>query len=156
MDAQRLARWIATWFGAGYSPVAPGTAGSLAAILIAVLLHEYAGWGVLHFVAMAGLSFPIGVWAADKMESRMGVKDPGIVVIDEVAGQWVTLAGVTAFHWQSWMAALVLFRIFDILKPPPVRQLERLRGGVGILADDIAAGAYGALLLYLAGRWNLY
>ncbi len=151
-----VARWVATWFGCGYTPAAPGTAGSMAALGIAILLNEFAGWGAMHFLVLAGVLFPLGVWASGVMESRMGKEDPGIVVIDEVVGQWVTLAGVTAFQWQSWVAAFLLFRIFDILKPPPVRQMERLGGGVGIMADDVMAGAYGALLLLVAGRWNLY
>ena len=79
-----------------------------------------------------------------------------MVVVDEVVGQWITLAGATQLNWKSWLAALVLFRLFDIWKPPPVRQLEKLPGGIGIVADDAMAGVYGAMVLFAAGRLHLY
>ena len=85
-----------------------------------------------------------------------GRKDPGHIVIDEVAGQWITLAGATVFNWKSWILGFLLFRLFDIWKPPPVRQLEKLPGGTGIMADDLMAGVYGAVVLYLAGYFHLY
>ncbi|MGH9661013.1 MAG: phosphatidylglycerophosphatase A family protein, partial [Bryobacteraceae bacterium] len=90
-----------------------------------------------------------------------GAHDPGVVVIDEFLGQWLALAGVAAhntasYNPRSWLAAFVLFRLFDILKPWPCRELERLPGGVGIVADDIAAGAMAALVLWLMGCFNLY
>jgi len=78
------------------------------------------------------------------------------VVIDEVLGQWLTLAGAAALNWKSWLAAFLLFRLFDIWKPFPVRQLEALPGGWGIVADDLMAGLYGALVLFAAGCFNLY
>jgi phosphatidylglycerophosphatase A len=78
------------------------------------------------------------------------------VVVDEVSGQWLTLAGAVALNWKSWILALILFRIFDIWKPWPVRRLERLPAGRGIMADDIMAGVYGALVLFAAGCFNLY
>jgi phosphatidylglycerophosphatase A len=76
--------------------------------------------------------------------------------VDEVVGQWMTLTGATVLNWKSWLLALALFRLFDIWKPPPVRQLERLPGGLGIVADDAMAGVYGALVLFAAGWFNLY
>jgi len=85
-----------------------------------------------------------------------GRKDPGLVVIDEVVGQWITLAGAATLNWKSWLAAFLLFRAFDIFKPPPVRQLEALPGGTGIVMDDCMAGVYGALVLFAAGWFNLY
>jgi len=147
---------LATWFGAGFFPRAPGTAGSLAAILIAMALRAQLGWGALEFGVLAACWAAPGVWAASVTAARSGSKDPGIVVIDEVVGQWVTVAGVTAFNWRSWLAAFLIFRLLDIWKPPPVRRLEKLAGGAGIMADDIMAGVYGAVLLYVAGRVNLY
>ena len=84
------------------------------------------------------------------------MEDPGLVVVDEVVGQWIALAGATALNWKSFLAAFVLFRLFDIFKPPPVRQLEALHGGVGIVMDDVMAGVYAALVLFLAGWFNLY
>ena len=78
------------------------------------------------------------------------------MVMDEVVGQWITLAGAMRLNWISWIAAFLLFRAFDIWKPPPVRQLERVKGGAGIVLDDAMAGIYGALVLYAAGWFNLY
>jgi phosphatidylglycerophosphatase A len=151
-----LSRLLATWFGCGYSPVAPGTAGSLAAILIALMLNVYGGWGASEFalLSLAALGPAIGV--AHATAASTGRKDPGIVVIDEVVGQWVALVGASRFGWKSWLAAFLLFRLMDIWKPPPVRQLEGLPGGVGIVADDVMAGIYAALLLHFAGSFNLY
>ena len=153
---RRLAILLASWFGAGYVPVAPGTAASSVAVALAWLLHRYTGAGPWAFAALAALLFLPGVWAAGKTAAAAGEKDPRVVVVDEVVGQWLTLAGATAFNWKSWVLALALFRIFDIWKPPPVKQLERLPGGWGIVADDAMAGIYGALVLWGAGWFNLY
>jgi phosphatidylglycerophosphatase A len=148
----RVAFAIATWFGSGYFPIAPGTAGSLAALAIAYLLH----WHPIYFAALAVALAPAGIWAATVVEQERKTKDPGIVVVDEVLGQWITLAGATSLNWKSWFAALALFRLFDIWKPPPVRRLEALPSGMGIVADDVIAGIYGALVLFAAGCFNLY
>ena len=152
----RFAILLATWFGAGYSPFAPGTAGSLAALAIAIVLHEYAGFGAWQFLLMAAVLFPPATWAASETARVKNLKDPQIVVVDEVLGQWITLAGARTLNWKSYLAAFALFRLFDIWKPAPVRQLERLPGGLGINADDMMAGAYGALVLFTAGWFNLY
>jgi len=85
-----------------------------------------------------------------------GMKDPQIVVIDEVLGQWLTLAGALRVNWRSVLLAFALFRFFDIVKPPPIRLIERLPGGAGIVLDDMMAGVYGALVLFLLGWFNLY
>jgi phosphatidylglycerophosphatase A len=151
-----LAIQIATWFGCGYSPVAPGTAGSLAALAIGIVLHEYAGLAAWHFLILAAALFVPATWAATVTSEVMKLKDPQIVVVDEVLGQWIALAGARALNWKSYLAAFALFRLFDIWKPPPVRQLEALPGGLGINLDDVMAGAYGALVLFVAGCFNLY
>lgn len=151
-----VARLIATWFGCGYAPVAPGTAGSLAAIVIAIALNAGLGWQPYWFGILAiALLWP-GIWSADVVARHAGKKDPGLVVVDEVIGQWVTLAGASRLNWKSWLAAFVLFRLFDIWKPVPVRQLERLPGGTGIVADDVMAGVYGAIAIFIAGLFRLY
>ncbi|MGD1091743.1 MAG: phosphatidylglycerophosphatase A [Bryobacteraceae bacterium] len=150
------ARWIATWFFCGYAPVAPGTAGSIAAIAIAWMLHRFTGLGAPAFGWLAAALFLPAVWAAGVTAQESGLKDPQIVVVDEVVGQWLTLAGATDLNWKSWLAALILFRVFDVWKPSPVRQLERLPGGLGIVADDAMAGIYGAAVLFAAGRLHLY
>ena len=152
----KFARLLSTWFGCGYSPFAPGTAGSAAALLIAIPLHEYAGFTWWHFLLLAALLFFPAVWAAGVAADAAGLKDPSFVVVDEVIGQWIALAGARPFNWKSYLAAFALFRLFDIWKPPPVRQLEALPRGLGINADDVMAGVYAALVLFLAGCFNLY
>ncbi len=144
----KLALMVATWFGCGYSPFAPGTVGSLGAIIPAFLLAHYAGWPVYVWPIAAILVSIPGIWAAGLAATHAGKEDPGLVVVDEVAGQWLTLAGAQALNWKVAFVAFVLFRAFDIWKPPPVRQLERLHGGTGIVADDLMAGVYGALVLW--------
>jgi phosphatidylglycerophosphatase A len=154
--AQVVANTIATWFGAGYVPKAPGTAGSLAAIAVAWVVHHFTGlqWGSFAYMAM--LLLPVAVWSANVVARTSGVEDPQIVVVDEVVGQWLTLAGAAALNWKSWLAAFVLFRLFDMWKPFPIRRMERLPGGLGIVADDALAGVYGALVMFAAGWFNLY
>ena len=78
------------------------------------------------------------------------------MVVDEVIGQWITLAGAATFNWKTWLAAFVLFRLLDIWKPAPVRQLESLPGGWGIVADDVMAGLYGALAIFVLDRFHLF
>jgi phosphatidylglycerophosphatase A len=147
-----VARLLATWFGCGYAPVAPGTAGAAAAVLISWAF----GWGVLQNGIAGVLIGAVGIWASTLEARRSGRKDPGHIVIDEVAGQWLTLAGATSYSWQALLYGFLLFRLFDIWKPPPVRQLEQLAEGTGIMADDLMAGVYGAVVLYLAGYFHLY
>ena len=152
----KLATLIATWFGCGYSPVAPGTAGSLAALAIGILLHEYAGFTAWGFAVLAAATLIPAVWAAGVTAVSSGIEDPQFVVIDEVIGLWIALAGARWYNWKSYLAAIALFRLFDIWEPAPVRQLEALPGGIGINADDAMAGIYAALVLFAAGCFNLY
>ena len=86
----------------------------------------------------------------------VAARRPGQTAADEVVGQWIALAGAASFNWKSWLGAFVLFRLFDIWKPPPARQLDRIPGGVGIVFDDVASGVYAALVLWAAGWFNLY
>jgi phosphatidylglycerophosphatase A len=152
----KLAYLLSTWFGCGYSPKAPGTAGSLAALAIGIALREYLGFAPWQFAALAAVVFLPAVWAAGVTARASGLKDPQFVVIDEVIGLWISLAGARSYNWKSYLAALALFRLFDIWKPPPVRQLEALPGGWGINLDDVMAGVYASLVLLVAGRFNLY
>jgi phosphatidylglycerophosphatase A len=152
----KAANLISTWFGCGYAPIAPGTAGSLAAILIAWLLVTYAGWQPLWFGALALAATAPAIWAAGVTAEALSLNDPGVVVVDEVVGQWLALAGARPLNVKSWIGAFLLFRLFDIWKPVPARQLEKLPGGVGIVADDLMAGVYAALVLSVAGCFNLY
>jgi phosphatidylglycerophosphatase A len=154
--ADRLATILATWFGCGCAPFAPGTFGSLGALAPAILLAR-AGWRPLYFAALAVAALPVAVWSAGRTAKILGKKDPQQVVIDEVIGQWIALGGAASLHrWPVWVAAFALFRVMDIWKPAPVRQLERLPGGYGIVADDVMAGIYAALVLWTAGCFNLY
>jgi phosphatidylglycerophosphatase A len=149
---------VATFFGAGLGKPGPGTWGSVAAVLIwtgtALLLHPSPQWLLGLTLAGIVLSVALGVPAATIAARESGRKDPGFVVIDEVAGQWITLLGAV-FHpdWQHIVIALLLFRVFDIFKPFPVRQLEKLPEGWGIVFDDVAAGLYAWAALLLLNRW---
>ncbi|MBZ5611316.1 MAG: phosphatidylglycerophosphatase A [Acidobacteriia bacterium] len=147
---------LATWFGCGYAPKAPGTAGSLAALAIAILIHAGYGSGRGTFLVLAALLTAPGIWAAGVIAKRERLEDPGIVVVDEVIGQWITLAGASTLNWKSFLAAFVLFRVLDVWKPPPARQLERLPAGYGIVADDVMAGIYGALAIFLLDRLQFF
>ena len=154
--SSRVAVLVATWFGCGYSPAAPGTAGSAAALAIAILLAEFASWKGWYFAVLALIILAPSIRAATVTAQVSGKKDPGIVVVDEVIGQWVALAGARVLNWKAYLLAFVLFRLFDIWKPAPARQLEALPGGTGIIADDVMAGIYAALVLFIAGWFNLY
>ncbi len=147
---------IATWFGCGFSPVAPGTAGSLGALVPVLLLERWNGFRPWHLGLLAAAALAPAVWSADRESRARLKKDPGLVVVDEVVGMWVTLAGATTLNWKSVAAGFLLFRLFDIWKPAPARQLESLPGGYGIVADDLMAGLYGALVLLAAGCFNFY
>ena len=152
----RLAVALATWFGCGYFPWGPGTVGALAGVLIAAVMHWYFDAGRLALLAATLILLLPAIWASTQTARVVAKPDPGIVVVDEVLGQWTTLLGVTAFNWRALLAGFLLFRLFDIWKPWPVRQFEKLPSGTGIVADDLAAGIYGALILYIGGRFGLY
>lgn len=146
------ARLIATWFFCGYFPKGPGTAGSIGALVVAYPIAVATNWNPVAFVWAALLGLAPAIWAADRMARDTGSKDPQTVVVDEVIGQWIALAAAPSLdHWGYWLAAFILFRLFDIAKPPPVRALEKLRGGAGIVMDDVGAGIYAALVLAAAG-----
>jgi phosphatidylglycerophosphatase A len=139
---KKLAHVLATWFGCGHVPYAPGTAGTLGAVPLYLLLRPLGHVAVL---AAAALLTAVGIWAADVVAKELGTKDPQIVVIDEVAGVLVTLS-VAPPTWAALAAGVVLFRVFDQTKPWPARTAERrLPGGWGIVLDDIAAGVWGAV-----------
>jgi phosphatidylglycerophosphatase A len=147
---------IATWFGCGYAPVAPGTAGSLAALLIAIALNAFGGYGRGTLLVLAVVLLAPGIWSASVVAKETNTTDPQIVVVDEVIGQWITLAGAATLNWKTWLAAFVLFRLLDMWKPAPARQLEGLPGGWGIVADDLMAGLYGALGIFVLDRFHLF
>ena len=145
-EKKTLWAWlIGTFFGAGLLKPGPGTYGSISALLLwyaaAHILHPAPAALAIGTTIAAILAALIGIPAATIVANESGREDPGHVVIDEVAGQLIALIAIPA-DWQHAALSLVLFRFFDILKPPPVRQLERLHGGTGIMLDDVGAGIY--------------
>lgn len=139
--------WLATGFGSGLVPIAPGTFGSLAAVLPWLLLRELPlPW--LGAAILAG--FVLGIVASAWAVRRLGRDDPGCVVVDEWVGLWIALSAAPP-AWPWLVAGFVLFRVFDIAKPWPVGWLEkRFVGGLGVMLDDVAAGGMAALVLLLA------
>ena len=148
-----FARVLATWFGCGLFPWGPGTAGSLGAILVAAPFLFHAP---IYFGFAALVLFPAAVWSSGATARQLGREDPQIVVIDEVVGQWIALAGATRLNGRALLLGFVLFRLFDIWKPWPVRRLEHFPGGWGIVLDDCMAGFYAALVLFGCGWFNFY
>lgn len=141
---------IATGFGSGFSPFAPGTAGALTATLIwiasALVLNSPTSL-LLVTSGLIILFFILGVWSANVMEKTWG-KDPSKIVVDEMVGVWITLLSANMDEFYTVVAAFVLFRLFDIFKPLGIRKMEKLKGGLGIMMDDVLAGVYGFLLLF--------
>jgi phosphatidylglycerophosphatase A len=163
----RISLAIATAFGLGYLPKAPGTWGSLAGFLVYALtkfvfpLNPLSGGALpmrdqVMWAAITGLPITItialiGVWAASRAAEYAHKKDPQFVVIDEVSGQHLTyLFSLSPLNWKYLLLGFILFRVFDIWKPFPARQAESLPGGWGIMADDWIAGIYAALGLWIA------
>jgi phosphatidylglycerophosphatase A len=142
----RVAVFIATVGYCGYFPVAPGTVGS-AAGLVAYLLVWWSGSALVEAGLIAVL-FAAGVWAGTTAERYFGGIDPGPIVIDEVVGMLITLAFIPV-GWSGALAGFLLFRIFDVVKPYPARALERLHGGLGVMADDAMAAIYANVSLRL-------
>ena len=142
-----LAVFIATFGYVGYFPIAPGTAGSLAALALYAFVR-WAGLPAVELVTIVAV-FAIGVWAATGTERALARKDPGPVVIDEVLGMLITLAFLPLSPW-GIVAGFLIFRLFDVIKPFPAGRLEHLPGGLGIMADDAMAGVYAHLVLRIA------
>lgn len=143
-----LALAVSTALGVGYVPFAPGTFGSAAGLLLWAVLPASPFAQVVAIVAVFGL----GSWAAHVTERHYRRTDPGVVVIDEVLGMIVTVA-FNPVTWTGAALGFLLFRVFDVLKPYPANRLERLHGGLGIMADDAMAGVYANMVLRLALLW---
>lgn len=139
---------IATFFGVGFLRPGPGTFASIVTVLLWALAARFIPLDAQPLVALAlaTLATLVGIPAATVVARESGRRDPGIVVIDEVAGQMLALVLVPA-RWKYLLLGLILFRAFDILKPPPLRRLEKLPGGAGIMLDDVAAGLYAFLVM---------
>jgi phosphatidylglycerophosphatase A len=156
-EKKTLWAWVAgTFFGAGLLKPGPGTYGSIAAVLLwyaaAHLLHPSAVGLTIGTTIAAVIVTLIGIPAATIVARESGREDPGHVVIDEVAGQLIALIAIPA-DWRHAAVSLLLFRLFDILKPPPIRQLERLHGGTGIMLDDVAAGLFALAVAQVLHLW---
>jgi phosphatidylglycerophosphatase A len=152
--ADRVAYALATGLGAGFVPIAPGTVGSAEGVTIFVgILAIHPGQASLMIVlaVINVVIFVIGVWASTRTCELTGLKDPRLVVIDEVSGQLIALTPLIFFPLSvvGVVAGFLLFRLFDIFKPYPIRKLERLNAGLGVMADDVLAGVYAAALLWL-------
>jgi phosphatidylglycerophosphatase A len=150
------AKLVATFFGSGLLHPGPGSWGSAATVLLWWLLSIWISphWQAATAISLAALAVLVGIPAATHMALATGLKDPQFVVIDEVAGQLITLIAVPV-SWKSMVLGFILFRGFDIVKPPPVRQLEHLPEGTGIVLDDIGAGLYALALMQLALHFGL-
>lgn len=150
--AERGIAWaLATWFGCGLSPRAPGTVGTLGAVPLYLLASRGGGLGVALGAVVVTCA---GVWASGVVAKDVGRKDPPLVVIDEVAGFLVTMVPA-APSWRSVVLGFVLFRALDITKPWPIRRLEALPGGWGIVMDDVAAGVVGTVVMVCLGAVGL-
>nr|AAP58617.1 putative phosphatidyl-glycerophosphatase [uncultured Acidobacteriota bacterium] len=167
-----LALAIATC-GVGYLPLAPGTWGSLLAVGFYFLLHSVwfphtdippgvfvRSYLVVQVLIIIAVTL-VGVWAASRTERVLKIKDPGKVVIDEVAGQLIALLVLPGRLWQAsdvaaLVAAFILFRFFDIVKPYPARKLESLKGGWGIMTDDLVAGVYAAIVVAVIQAFHVF
>lgn len=147
-----MATCIASGFGSGFAPVAPGTAGSLAALLAGMAMLALAP----SLLPVAALAATVGGWWAVRALGAVG--DPGWIVVDEVAGQWIALLplallpGAAVWNPASLLLAFLAFRAFDILKPGPVGWADRQEGAFGVMADDVIAGAMAALVVLVAQR----
>lgn len=150
-ETRKAGRWawlVASFLGVGKLPAAPGTWASAATVVL--------WWGATRFIsvksqpetalALACLAVAFGIPAATRVSRELERKDPGCVVIDEVAGQLITLLAVPV-SWKTLLAGFILFRAFDTTKPPPVRQLEQLPEGTGIVVDDLGAGIYALIVM---------
>ncbi|MEX1826105.1 phosphatidylglycerophosphatase A [Luteibacter sp. CQ10] len=148
-DRRRLlaspAGWIACGFGSGLVPKAQGTAGSLAALVPWLLLR---GLPPSVWLSIIVLSFALGVWACDVAGRRIGVDDHRSLVWDEFVGQWVALLPALWAPWWAVIPGFALFRLFDVAKPPPIGWLDRrVKGGLGVMLDDLIAGIFAAVVL---------
>ncbi len=147
----RAAYLLATWFGCGYSPVAPGTVGSIGTIPLHLLLSLGPIW--LH-VSVTVVIAAVGLVVSQIVSDDRNDKDPSLVVIDEVLGTLIAMGVVRSQAWWLQLLALAAFRLFDITKPPPIRQAERQQpAGLGIMLDDLLAGLVAAALVWGLARF---
>jgi phosphatidylglycerophosphatase A len=159
--ADQLALIVATGFGVGFIPFAPGTFGSILGLLILYFLMSVFSSDVFllqnSIIIVSSILTILGVWAANRAEKIFDRKDAGQIVLDEVCGQLISFIFIIPYlrrlggQWIWWgIAGFILFRALDILKPYPLKELEQVRGGLGVMLDDVIAGIYAAVLLSIA------
>ena len=148
------ARVLATWFGCGYSPVAPGTVGTLGALPLVYYLHTL---GIAPYWLATVLVTALGVWASGRVAAELGVEDPQAVVIDEVAGVLIAVGLASGWAFRGGLVsaglAVLLFRFFDIVKPGPIDSVQSLPKGWGIMMDDVLAGIAAGMVANAASPW---
>ncbi|MFN3134086.1 MAG: phosphatidylglycerophosphatase A [Candidatus Kryptonium sp.] len=143
-----FSKFIATGFFFGYSPIAPGTAGSV----VAALIYWFFLSSNFQLLIISILFFILGIFASTKFEQRDG-HDPSIVVVDEIVGMWISLLFIEK-KFGAVLTVFLIFRLMDIIKPPPARTFDRLKGGFGIMMDDVIAGIYANALTQVI--WNIF
>lgn len=141
-----LAWVVATWFGCGRVPIAPGTMGTIGAVPLYLAAMHVGGRAAVAVAAVVVTL--VGVWAASVVARQLGTEDPQIVVVDEVAGMLVTMLPASVVSWRAIGIGFCLFRLLDVVKPWPVRRFEALPSGWGIVMDDVAAGVLGAAVMF--------
>lgn len=143
-------KMLTTWFGLGYVPVAPGTAASIAGVVLSFILAPFSFW----YLAVLVVLFAVGVIGSTQLEKEIGESDPRFAVIDEVVGVMVALAGLPV-TFPIAICGFFLFRAFDMFKIYPINKFESLPGGWGIMMDDIMAGLYTNIVLHIAWAWAM-
>jgi len=145
----KILRMFTSVFGAGRSPLMPGTVGSLVTVFLVWLLRDPIGLSFGWELLLLGAAILFGTWSSHRVARAMEMEDPQEIVIDELAGQWIALLLIPE-NWPWWLAGFVLFRLFDIWKPWLIDRVQHLPGGGGIMADDVLAGALAFSILQLA------
>jgi phosphatidylglycerophosphatase A len=143
-----VAYWVAVGFGAGHVPFIAGTIGTVPFWLVLFAVSQWRPWSIVALSCVSLFVAVVGIWAATRAERRMAVHDPKQIVIDEWAGMAISLIGVPP-RFSSYLWAFLLFRFYDVIKPVPARQMERLPGGYGIVLDDVIAGLYALVSFHL-------
>ncbi len=151
----KIALVLATWFSSGLVPFASGTSGTLAAIPLVFILNEF---GILNNAVTVLIVLVVAIWSSDRTQDLLEKKDPSEIVIDEVAGFLLAMS-LLPYTWLTLCLSFCLFRFFDVLKPYPIKRLEELNGGFGIVMDDLLAGLYACagtwIVLFLLGYGNM-